>query len=315
MQEQFSFGDIVPLIRKNFKVIAGLTILAGVLAGIFSGPSFIKPRFKSSAIVYPSNLSPYSKETRTEQLIQLLQSSDIRDTLVKKFDLYKKYEIEAGKPGAKFEVEKAYNDFVGINKTKFESIEINVEDYSPDTAMLMVREIITQVNLKARKLQREKSAEILVMTGEQIDYYEAHLDSVEKRLNELREQYGLLDYETQTQEVTQGYFRVAAAGKGGEAKRKAEKILEGLAKHGGEFQRLSVLKELGEEELAELYTENQSALNDINKKLTYTNEVVSPAVPDKKSYPIRWLIVFTAVFATALFSTLLLLVFNASKSW
>lgn len=314
MQEQFSFSDIIPIIRRNFKTILGLTLLAGILAAVFSGPTFMRPRFKSTAIVYPSNLTPYSKETRTEQLIQLLQSSDIRDTLVEKFDLYRRYDIDVNSKGSKFNVEKEYNSFVGVNKTKFESVEITVEDYSPDTAFLMAQEIITQVNLKARKLQREKSWEIVVMTQEQIDYYESHLDSVEARLNELREEYGLLDYETQTQEVTQGYFRIAASGKTGEAKKKAEKILEGLSKHGGEFQRLSSLKEFGEEELSELYTANQEAINDINKKLTYTNEVVSPQIPDKKSYPVRWLVVFTAVFSTALFSSILLLLFNARKS-
>ncbi|MGB0166046.1 MAG: hypothetical protein ACPF8V_04250, partial [Luteibaculum sp.] len=93
-----------------------------------------RPRFKSTAVVYPSNLTPYSKETRTEQLIQLLQSSDIRDSLIEKFNLYERYEIEEGQAGAKFELNKLYNDFVVINKTKFESVEISVEDYSPDTA-------------------------------------------------------------------------------------------------------------------------------------------------------------------------------------
>lgn len=314
MQEQFSFGDIIPIIKRNFKFIFGLSLLALVLSAVFSGPSFIRPRYKSTAIIYPSNLTPYSKETRTEQLIQLLQSSDIRTTLIDKFDLYKKYEIERGQPGSKFLVEESYNKFVGVNKTKFESVEISVEDYSPDTAYLMVKEILSEVNLKARQLQREKSNEILKMTEEQIKAYTHHLDTIEKRLNELRLEYGLLDYEMQTQEVTQGYFRMAAAGKGGASLAKAEKILEGLQKHGGEFERLSMLKELGEEELAELYTDNQSARNDVTKALTYVNEVVSPSVADKKSYPIRWLLVFTAVFSTALFTTILLLLFNGKKS-
>ncbi len=315
MQEQFSFADIIPVIKRNFKIVFGLSVLALILSAVFSGPSFIQPRYKSTAIIYPSNLSPYSKETRTEQLIQLLQSSDIRDHVIEKFDLYRKYEIEKGAAGAKHQVQKSYNDFVGINKTKFESVEISVEDYSPDTAYLMVKEILAQVNLKARKLQREKSQEIVVMTNEQIQYYTHHLDTIEARLNELRAEYGLLDYEMQTQEVTQGYFRMAASGKAGTSTfKEAQKILEGLQKHGGEFQRLTMLKEFGEEALSELYTDNQAALNDINKKLTYVNEVVSPEVPDKKSYPIRWLIVFTAVFATAIFSTILLLLFNGRKA-
>ncbi len=314
MQDQFSFGDIIPVIRRNLLLLAILGVLAVLLSGIFSGPTFIEPRYKSTAIVYPSNLSSYSKETRTEQLIQLLQSSDIRDSLIEKFDLYQKYEIEKGEKGSKFLVNERYGEFVGVNKTKFESVEITVEDYSPDTAYLMVKEIMRQLNLKARKLQRSKSQEIVVMTREQIAYYENHLDSIEQRLQVLRQEYGLLDYEAQTEQVTQGYFRMAAAGKGGAPRAKAEKILEGLQKYGGEFARLSALKELGEEELAELYTDNQSAINDINKKLTYLNEVVIPEVPDKKSYPVRWIIVFTAAFCTELLAIVLLLFKNAQRN-
>ena len=47
----------------------------------------------------------------------------------------------------------------------------------------------------------------------------------------------------------------------------------------------------------------------VNKKLTYTNTVGFPEVADKKSYPIRWLIVLLSFFGSVLF-TLIVLLFN-----
>src|SRR6187399_2603766 len=71
-----------------------ITIFSVTLAVIFSSEAFIKPRFKSNAVVYPSNLVPYSTESPTEQMLQLFESDDIRDELIKDFNLFEHYEID-----------------------------------------------------------------------------------------------------------------------------------------------------------------------------------------------------------------------------
>ena len=45
-------------------------LLSAILAGVFSGPTFITPKFESHAIVYPANIEPYSDESETEQMLQ-----------------------------------------------------------------------------------------------------------------------------------------------------------------------------------------------------------------------------------------------------
>ncbi|MCX6290290.1 MAG: hypothetical protein NT126_00830 [Bacteroidetes bacterium] len=62
--------------KWHLLTVAFISLAASV---IFSGPSFIKPKFKSFAILYPSNLVTYSTESSTEQMLQLLQSSDVRE--------------------------------------------------------------------------------------------------------------------------------------------------------------------------------------------------------------------------------------------
>ncbi|MCO5265315.1 MAG: Wzz/FepE/Etk N-terminal domain-containing protein, partial [Lentimicrobium sp.] len=75
--------------------LLSIVLFAAVLALIFSGSFFIKPRYKSFALVYPSNIAPYSDESESEQMLQWLQSSDIKDSIIKKFNLSKHYKIDS----------------------------------------------------------------------------------------------------------------------------------------------------------------------------------------------------------------------------
>ncbi|MFM7079592.1 MAG: hypothetical protein ACKOYC_07345, partial [Bacteroidota bacterium] len=86
----FIFG-IIRKYAKQLSIVAGSTILLSI---VFSSEFFIKPKFKSTAIVYPSNLIPYSTESPTEQMIQLFGSDEIRDEIIKDFDLFKHYEVD-----------------------------------------------------------------------------------------------------------------------------------------------------------------------------------------------------------------------------
>jgi len=66
-----------------------ITAIGLILSAIFSGSYFITPKYKSYAVVYPANISPYSDESATEQMLQILQSKDIKDSVIKEFDLSK----------------------------------------------------------------------------------------------------------------------------------------------------------------------------------------------------------------------------------
>ena len=77
--------------KKQLMIVAGISLLASI---IFSSPMFIKPKFKSTAIVYPSNLIAYSTESATEQMLQICQSSTIRDQIIRSFNLLQHYDID-----------------------------------------------------------------------------------------------------------------------------------------------------------------------------------------------------------------------------
>jgi capsule polysaccharide export protein KpsE/RkpR len=306
MSEPLSFSSVLALLRAKWRTLLLIGVLAAAASAIFSGPSFIKPRFRSSAIVYPVNLSSYSQETRSDQLLQMLESNSLRDSLIRIHHLPEHYRIDTTHAPGLFYLHGLYKERVSISKTRYESVQIEIEDEDPRVAQRMVIDLLAQCDTMALRLHREKSREVLVIARGELEDLWKQLHDVEVRLDSLRQQTGLLNYSAQTEEVTRGYMRMLSSGGGGAAgKAEAKALLKALGERGGEFESLSQLAKA----YRELYVEKEEAYNraltDVTKKLTYTNVMVYPEVADKKIFPIRWLIV-VAVTASAVFLALLL---------
>src|SRR2546423_6107725 len=117
MNEYLQSADIFKMLARYKMPLVIVGIVSLVAAAIFSGPAFIKPKYKSFAILYPTNLIAYSQESPTEQLVQLLQSADIRDELIKTFNLYPHYEIDTVRnPFHRSEVLKMFEQNVSVSK-------------------------------------------------------------------------------------------------------------------------------------------------------------------------------------------------------
>ncbi len=307
VREELTFKRFLNVLLRQWKVFLGVAILAFVLASIFSGPTFIEPRYRSTALVYPVNLTSYSIETRTDQLLQLLESNVIRDTIIARFDLVRAYKVDTSSLGGYFALHSEYDDRVDINKTRFESVQIQVVDEDPRKARDMVRTMLEQVDLLARDLQRDKTREVLEIARRAMVYEQQKLDSVETRLAAIRTESGVLDYENQARELTRGYTRLLADPRASAAqKNELAGMIRRLEEQGGEFRHLSQLSDLYRMNYDRLRTEFERVHSDMVKELTYTNVVVHPEVSDKKVYPIRWLIVSASVLS-ALFLCFILL--------
>ena len=208
MSAEITFSSFLELARRRWRLFLGVGLLALLLSVVFSTPAFMPPRFKSSATVYPVNLNSYSIETRTDQLLQLLESNSIRDSLILQFDLARRYDVDTANNGGYFFLYNEFNERVEISKTRFESVMIEIVDEDPRVARDLVNGMLKQVNLLARRLQREKSYEVLEIAGRSLAHERSKMDSVERKLNVLRQEKGLLNYDAQVKELTKGYVRM-----------------------------------------------------------------------------------------------------------
>ena len=298
---ELSFSRFFALLTRRWRFFGLVAIGAAIIGAVLSSPMFMTPRFRSSAIVYPANLNSYSVETRTDQLLQLLESNAIRDSLLLKFHLMEHWKMDTLRPTGRTMLHLEYLDRVDISKTRYESVQIEVVDEDPVIAKGMVDEMLHQVNQLARRLQREKSAELLAIAERNILRARTKMDSAEARLKQMRESQGLLVYESQTQELTRGYVRMLTRGGATQAQKdEVRNMMRSLAETGGEFRGLTDLADMFRQNFNQAQLDLEHAQIDMTKELTYVNVIVSPEVSDKKVWPVRWLVVLVTVLASLL---------------
>ncbi len=313
-REYFQSGvDIFSFAVRQWKVLVGVAVVSGILAVVFSGPRFISPKYKSEAIIYPANLGGYSGETRLEQMQQYLQSNIIRDHLIQKFNLYEEYDIDSSKRTSRALINQLYGEHVHFDETQYESIHIEVFSTSPEKAKRMVDEILHQLNQVIRDTEREKYREIVVINENLLKIKKAHIDSLEKLVKKYNIEYGILDYLIQTEEVTKGYMKFLLEGKKGKDFEEVKELYDNLKKYGRQYHDLNVQLNLFQEEYVDRLHKYEHALKDYQKVLTHSYILVKPEVPDKKSYPIRWLIVVMAVGTSVVFTFVILLMLGYHK--
>ncbi len=290
-------NNTIQLIRLFWKykfIIVSVTILSIAASIVFSSPWFIEPKYKSETIIYPSNLIPYSSETPTEQMLQLFRSDEIREGVIKKHQLIQHYIIDTNKLHYQTNLIREFEDNVSVKKTRYESVEVEVYDKDPDMARDIIFSMIDLFNLKVRKLQREKTREVLNIWEGRLKQKRTELDSLKSFMNTIREKSNILKYDLQVKEATRGYVSGNS--------RKASELLDQLELYGGEVQVLEDHLEKTMEDYNSIKLDYEKTLSDLTKELTYTNIVTNPVSSDMKSYPIRWLIVFCSFFASVFFT-------------
>lgn len=307
MSKEFSYTNLFQLFFSNYKLLFVVAIIAVVLSSVFSSPFFITPKYQSKSVLYPSNLISYSSETPTEQLLQLYESSEVWNSVIKKFNLFNHYKIDSSKVGAKTKLIKELRNNVTIRKTSYESVEITVLDKDPIIARDIVVEFTKQVNLKARRLQREKSKEVLAIYKSLVDEKKVQIDSIENSLKKISETYGVFEFGRQAEVVTEQYLESIRKGEGAKTEKIAE-LFNNFKEKGNEFSALSILLVNAYNEYNKQLVNYEKAKSDVTKELTYTNEIISPQISDKKSYPIRWIIVTISVLSSVFFAYLLMIV-------
>lgn len=308
MAEYLDNNNLLKTIFKYRVHLGIITLLAVVAAVVFSMPFFIKPKFRSYAVVYPANIIPMGTETPTEQMLQVFQSDDIRSMVVKSFKLYEHYNIDSTNNSHHLtEMAREYSSNVTIKKTEYESVVIEVFDTDPKVASQMVQSIIAFFNKKERGLQREKSMEVVKILKRELDKKKLEMDTMEAKAKNIRLKYGILDYELQTEYTTERYLQVISGSPSEQARAKEiEPILKNLQEKGGEFLALNEHLWRIRGKFNDLKEEYEAAVRDVEKELTYANVVTQPYPSDKKAYPIRWLIVLVSAVSAFLFACIVI---------
>ena len=314
MNDFFDNRRILDIIwnRKIHFVIIGTIAIA--LAAVFSSPFFITPKFMASARIYPVNLGSTSEESHTEQMLEIISSADLKFKMFDTFNLHEVYRIDKDDPLYRTYMLGIYNEHFSVRKTEFETVELSFLDPDPLRAKLMCDSIISFYNQKVGEMHSAKSMEMVKILEDNMRLRKRERDSIMGLLAEQRRQYQILDYKQQVPEVTRGYVRALADGReNSSGMREIRQLYDNMIEKGAESQILEnkfvkLVRTI--DSLKFLYDVN---LSEANKVISYAHIVEHPQVPDKKAYPVRWLIVAFSLISSLFAGLLVFMVVDYKK--
>ena len=306
MDNNYNNLSLIQLIFKWKWHILLITVAAAICGAIFSSSAFITPLYKSEAVAYPANISPYSEESETEQMLQIINSQSIADSIIEKYDLWSDYEIDKDYKFAKTYMMLEYHDKVKITKTPYEAVSIVVSDKDPEVACNIARDILNFYDQKVGKLHRDKEAEVIAMFERQLETKQQNIDSLMRDMTELSNQYGILDYNTQSKEVTKGYLSGSA---------KANELKQNLETYGPRSVDLRTKIEAEATTYVTIKVDYEQELRFYNSEMTYSNIITEPYPADKKSFPVRWVIVALCGLGAFLVTILTLFIIENRKKF
>lgn len=299
----FDSFDLISYIYDKRKPLLIITIIAVIISTVISFT--IKPRFKSTAILFPVTynsassalLTPYTYndigefggETEVEQLLQVLNSDVIRHRIINKYDLIKHYGIDPGSEHLRTDVDRKYDNNISFKKTEFMSVVIEVLDTKAEKAANIANDIANLVDSAINNMQKVRAIKAFKIIEKEFNAIKEHIECWEDSIRKIQA-LGINDYKSQSERFNEAYAQAIAQGNLKGAERLEEKM-KVLSKYGQSYisiQRL-LLNERGNYDLLRRkYIEARvNVEQDLPQKF-----VVNKAGPaDKKSYPIRWLIV------------------------
>ena len=286
------YFDNTPILKAVFKFkwhIMAITLVAAVLGAFFSGPKFITPKYKSEAIVYPSGRAEFSDETFTEQMLQVMESQEILDSVAEIFDLMSHYEISRDYQYAKTALIGEYRDRVSISKTPYDAVKIKVLDKDPEMACAMVNEIIRLYNVKFNEIHKAKKWENVRMYEKNLARKYSFIDSLKRDLAKITSDGDMINYLYLSKGNSIAYF---SEGKNNNS----ENISNAIA--------LVELIASETEAYSEVRLEYEKEIRQADGDITFLSLVSKPFVADKKSYPVRWIIVALCGISAFLLSVL-----------
>lgn len=310
-----SRDNLLLFIWKKRIPILIITLAGSIIALIVS--LLLTSQFRSTAIVFPAATSTVSfseqrnakassmdfgEEEQAEQLIQILQSSRIRNRVVEKFDLMKHYEIKQDDPNKYYKLGKAYENHISFQRTRYGSIEIEVLDESPELAAEIANKIVDLIDTVKNEMVQERTGPAFEISKRKREMLQEEINGILAEMDSLSKM-GVVSIEGRA-----NLFSAYNESKNPQDRAFFKEQIDVNQKFGARFDGLENLRDeriIKLTKFEDAYEQSESDANTIfNHKF-----VVEPAVvADKKFKPKRLIIILLAGIGSLVFSIFLLLI-------
>ncbi len=298
------------------KTLFVLGLASALLSAVFSSSLFITPLYRSTVIMYPASSNSISKsllnenaiakqdilqfgeDEQTEQMLQILNSSRIRNKVINTFNLAEHYGI---KPGTKYQQTRLNNKFesnITYKRTEYMAVKISVLDKDPQMAADIANEIAALLDSVKNDMQKERAMQGFKIVEAEYLMLQDEVRKMEDSLTQLRK-LGVHDYETQSEMMNQQLAMEIAKGNTNGIKALDDK-LNILAMYGGPYVSIRDALEHEKKQLSYIKARYEEAKIDAFQEIPQKFIVESAYKSEKKAYPITWIIVILSTMGTLL---------------
>lgn len=292
----------------------------------------ITPRFESQVTMFPAasvsisknlvetnvvssdtkDILTFGEDADAERLLQVLNSDQIRNHEIQKFDLMKHYRIDTSSKIKYAILDAKFKGNVKFSRTQYSSIKIDVLDEDPKMAAKIANDIAGYVDTVYFNIKQARATEAYKTVLEAFNNSTQNIEWLTDSLTKIRN-LGVQDYKSQSEGLNTAYGTAVANGN-----QKAIKMIEDklkiMAKYGGPYVELSDRLEWEIERNSMLKAKLAAAK--VNKENTISNVfIVDKATPsERKATPHRSLIVLLTTISTFALTLLILLIVDNVKA-
>ena len=305
--------------------------IAALFAIVFSTPFFITPLYKSTAIIYPTSTNSISKvlisttyqsekdimnfgeDEQTEQMLQVLNANRVRDKVIERFDLMNHYDIKADSKYPYTKLNKLYDSRIKFRRTEYNAVKITVLDADAALAAQMANDITEIFDSTMNQMQKEVATQAFRLVEDEYNTLCAEMAQLEDSLNTLR-RLGVFDYESQVEMLSQQL--AIELGKGNtQGVSNIQKQLDIIAEYGGASYAINERLDNDRLQLSLVKSKYEEAKVDATEYIPHKFVVTSAFQAERKTYPVRWIIVTVTLLSTFLLLILCIVVFDRYKSF
>jgi uncharacterized protein involved in exopolysaccharide biosynthesis len=330
-KEDFTSLNILYFIYKWRKQLVIVGLSAAIISGIVA--LTIRNKYKSTVVLFPATTNSISKsllndnyvkedvlqfgeEEQAEQMLQILNSDALRGRIIQKYNLMRHYEIDPSDKFARTKLSDEFESNVSFKRTEFMSVKIDVLDWNADTAALIANDIAALYDSTKLNIQRSRSMAALKIVEQE---YFARLKEIQEITDSIKSinekglfggdvSGGLLDDESQSEPIKQHAIRFNTS-------KSSEEKLNVMAKYGSTLMELQNKIKLFQKQLIIIKTKYEQSKVDAEQELPQ-KFIVSNAYPsEKKSYPVRWLIVVISTLSSLLLAIISILLIENIKQF
>lgn len=307
--------NLLVFIWKKRKILLLITALVAIVSTIVS--FLITPLYRSTAIVFPAATSTVSfseqrnakaaamdfgEEEQAEQLVQILQSSRIRDKIVEEYHLMAHYNIDSTDVNKYFKLVEQYNKLFLFMRTRFGSIQIDVLDSDPVLAANMANKIVELIDTVKNTMIAERTLPAFQINKRKKEQLEHDRDVVLKKLDSLSEM-GVVSLDGRT-----NLYQAYVDSKNASEKADIKRTIDINIKYGSLFDGLEMIRNEKIMKLEEFNVSYEQAESDANAIFSHKFVVEKAVVADKKDKPKRLIIVLLSTLGAFIFMVFALLI-------